>query len=110
MSGKLNEVGGIIVKLPFVTVGSHTQSTSATTALASVTVPSGATQWWVQAKNQNFNFTLDGTAPTTALGFTISTSLPCPIMIPVAPDQVLKWIPVSSASTPTLCYQFGKEE
>jgi hypothetical protein len=111
MSGNINEVGGIIVKLPFVAVGSHTASTSATTAAASVTVPAGATQWLVQAKNQNFNFTLDGaTTATTAMGFLLSTSLPCPIFFPVKPGQVISWIPVSSASTPTLCYQFGKEE
>jgi hypothetical protein len=111
MTGKMNEAGGIMVKLGFVTVGSHTVNTSLTTGPASITVPAGATQWLVQTKNANFNVTFDGaTTATSAAGFTISTALLAPVNFPVTAGQVLWVIPVTTASTPTICYQFGKDE
>lgn len=109
MTGKINEVGGIMVKLGFVPVGTHTVSTAVTATSAAV--PAGATQWVVLPKVQNYNITLDGvTSATTATGFTLTTSLPCPLTVPVSYGMVLWWIPVSTASSPTLCYQFGKDE
>jgi hypothetical protein len=110
MTGKMNEVGGILVKLGFVPVGTHTVST-VSTAATSAAVPAAATQWMVLPKVQNYNITLDGvTSATTAVGFTLSTVMTCPITIPVSAGMVLWWIPVSTASSPTLCYQFGKDE
>ena len=91
------------VVLPFAPVGAHTQSASGA-SVQSITVPNGAYQLMAQTQTKNVRFTLDGTAATTTLGFLLVADA-APVIIPVYPGQVVKWIEV--ATTAVFDYQFG---
>ena len=92
------------VQLPFVPVGTHTQTNSLSTA-ADITVPSGATQWLMQAQTKGVRFILDETTTaTTTKGFLLTTDA-APLLVPVRPGQVISVIQVEA--TAVFDYQFG---
>jgi hypothetical protein len=84
------------------TSGEHTQRNDLAAA-KTISVPTGAGVWLVQANTQNVRFTLDGTTPTAAKGFLIVAGQ-APIQISVAPGSSIKVIEV--APTAELEYQF----
>ena len=84
--------------------GDHTQRDDLAT-VKTITVPSDAGVWMVQASTQNVRFTLDGTTPTATKGFLI-TAAQAPLYIPVEGASSIKVIEVST--TAVLDYQFTK--
>lgn len=71
----------LVVDSGFSPTGSHvSQSVS---GVYSPTTPGDATKVLVQAITQNIRFTLDGTTPTSSVGFRITAGDP-PMVIPVS--------------------------
>jgi len=89
--------------LAFNPVSSHNDGL-AISSVQTITVPSGANKWMVQALTQNVRFTLDGTAATTTCGFQLKAGDP-PIIIPVGSRTTIKVI--EESATADLQYQFG---
>ncbi len=90
-------------EMSFAPVGAHNSGLDISSAVT-ITVPTYATQWMVQVLTQNARFTLDGTTPTTALGFQLKAGDP-PLILSVSPGLTLKII--QEAATASLQYQFG---
>lgn len=86
--------------------GSHTQNGTLSSAVT-LTIPAGATGVYVQALTQNINFTMEGTTPTSTVGFTLVANDPV-LAIPITTRTVLKFIEVAASAT--LKYQFYREE
>lgn len=93
----------VSVDITFGVVGAHTQNGSLGSAV-SITVPAGAAQMMLQAQAANVRFTLDGTAPTSTVGFLLVADDP-PLVIGVKPAQVVKVIQTGAGAK--LDYQFG---
>ncbi len=83
--------------------GSHSSGADISGAVILVR-PAGATQIMMQALTQNVRFTLDGTNPTTGLGFQIKAGDP-PMIIPVGSSATLKV--VQETATASLQFQWG---
>jgi len=83
--------------------GAHNDGLAISSATTITTT--GATKILVQALTQNVRFTLDGTAPTSTLGFQLKAGDP-PVMIPLSQATVLKVI--QEAATADLQYQLLK--
>jgi len=90
-------------ELTFTPFGAHNSGLTISSA-TTITVPSGATQLMVQTLTQNVRFTLDGTAPTTSLGFQLKAGDPV-LILPVSAGMNIKVI--QEAATASLQYQFG---
>jgi hypothetical protein len=88
--------------IPLRPVGSHTGGTSISSA-TTLTIPNGARYVLVQALAQNVRYTLDGTTPTTTLGFQLKAGDP-PRSIWCETGVTLKFI--EEAATASLQYQF----
>ena len=84
-------------------VGAHSDGANIAAAVT-LTPPSGASKLLIQALGQNVRYTLDGTAPTTSLGFQLMAGDP-PRIIPVGNDMVIKVI--QEAPTADLEMQWG---
>ncbi len=97
--GPLQAISGSVSLNP---IASHSGSVVISSAFT-VPIPAGATKVVMQAISQNVRYTLDGTAPTTTLGFQMFASDP-PVTIPIGSSTVLKVI--QEAATASLQYQF----
>lgn len=86
---------------PIGDIGTSTISSTAVT----LTKPRRANGILVTAVAQNIRYTVDGTAPTTTLGFLLSTSATAPTFIPVGRNTRLKFIR-ATGSDGTLNYQW----
>jgi hypothetical protein len=88
----------------FAPVGTHTSNSSLGSVVA-LTPPPGADQLLIQALTQNVRFTLDGTAPTSSLGFMLKAG-DSPVLIPIgATGQVIKVIEETAGGI--IQYQWG---
>lgn len=90
------------VDIPLRPVGAHTSGTTISSA-TTITIPTGARYVLMQALTQNIRYTLDGTAPTTSLGFQMKAGDP-PIAVWCETGVTLKVI--EEAATASLQYQF----
>lgn len=78
-------------------VGSHTRNASLG-SVVTLSLPSGANGILIQASAQNVKYTLDGTNPTSTIGFTLSTSA-APVLITFPADTtVLKVIEATAGA------------
>lgn len=75
----------------------------ATSTIRSLTVPATANGVILQADGEDIRFTLDGTDPTTSLGFLLKNGS-LPLRLDVAPGVVLKFL--QNAASANLQYQF----
>lgn len=82
-------------------IGDHSSGATISSA-TTLTKPAGATQILIQAITKNVRFTLDGTAPTTFLGFQILAGVPP--MIVAVPGVSIKVI--EEEATASLQYQW----
>lgn len=85
----------------FIPVGAHT-STALTGAVTTLSVDSRATGVLIQAETQNVRYTLDGTNPTSSLGFVLTADAD-PVIIPKNSDITIKVL--RSASGAVIQYQ-----
>ena len=86
----------------FRALGAH--SSGATISSATVlTIPAGASGILIQTFTQNVRYTLDGTIPTSAVGFQLKAADP-PVFIPLDSDVIFTVI--EEAATAVLQYQF----
>jgi trimeric autotransporter adhesin len=82
-------------------VGAHNSGLDISTA-KTLTKPTGASKIIIQALTQNVRFTLDGTAPTTTLGFQlVAGGVPFIIEVPGTSIKVIQ-----EAATASLQYQW----
>ena len=88
---------------PFVPVGSHTQDTTIDTA-TTISPPAGATKLLIQAYAQNIRYRLDGTDPTTTVGFRLQVA-DGPTTISVASSATV--IIISETAGAVADYQWG---
>jgi len=86
----------MVVDAAFTPVGSHVSQSMS--GVYTPTIPEGANKALVQAFTQNIRYTLDGTTPTSSLGFRLTKDDP-PTIVPVAPGGALNFIEESSGST-----------
>lgn len=93
----------VTAQLTFTPLGAHNSGLAIASA-QTLGIPSGSTQWIVQALTQNVRVTFDGTTPTASLGFQLKAGDP-PIIFPVSRNTVIKVI--QEAATASLQYQFG---
>ncbi len=84
-------------------VGSHNTDDDIAAADA-LTVPSGATMLLIQASGADCRYTLDGTTPTAAVGFTLKADA-VPALILLA-DGVVFTI-IEETTSALIDYQFG---
>jgi len=85
----------LMVQESFEPTGAHvSQSLS---GVYSPTTPDDATKCLVQAITQNARFTMDGTAPTSSIGFRITAGDP-PMVIPASGSIGLKFIQETAGS------------
>lgn len=90
--------------LEFNPVGAHSSGATISSA-TTLTAPTGATKILIQALTQNVRLTLDGTAPTTTLGFQLLAGAQ-PLLIPLGNATTVKVI--EEAATASLQYQWGQ--
>lgn len=86
----------------FSIIGSHTRNTSLSSAVA-ITLPAGANALLVQCTGQNVKYTLDGTTPTSSVGFVMVANASPVIITHVSEDTVLTVI--ETAASAVLEYQ-----
>src|SRR5690348_4066348 len=87
-----------VTPAPYLPIGTHTVNSSLSSA-ASITVAANSNGILAQAISQNIRFTMDGvTTPTATVGFQIKAGDP-PVLIPVQPGQVLKFIEETASAT-----------
>lgn len=91
-----------VTPAPYLPAGAAHTSNSSLSSAVSITTPMGSEGLLVQALTQNIRFTIDGTTPTSTLGFQLKAGDP-PVLIPVAPGTVLKFI--EETATANLQYQ-----
>jgi len=113
MAGGRKNQGGPDMRVdlaPFNPIGSHQQDSGLAT-VQTISPPGAGTRAQevtriiVQAFDQDIRYTLDGSDPTTAFGFRL-TATNDPIMIPLGPDTVLKF--VEETATAILSYVWGE--
>jgi len=91
-------------ELTFRPLGAHSSGLAIATAQLLARPEAGVTQLMIQALTQNVRLTLDGTTPTTALGFQIKAGDP-PVIFPLAVGGQERVI--QEAATASLQYQYG---
>jgi hypothetical protein len=91
------------VELPFNPVGAHHDGLDVSSAEV-LTPPVAASKIMLQTITKNIRFTLDGSVPTSSLGFQLATGQ-LPVIIPIGPDTVFTVI--QEAATADLQYQWG---
>jgi hypothetical protein len=84
-------------------VGSHTQATVSGTVVT-LSRPDGTNKILIQSLDQNIRVTIDGTTPTTTLGFQIKAGDPA-VIINVAPRTIIKFI--SETGSASVQYLWG---
>ena len=84
-------------------VGAHVNDASIASA-DELTVPDGATKLLIQASGADVRYTLDGTTPTAAIGFTLVAGLG-PVIILLEDGVVVTLI--EETTDAILDYQFG---
>jgi hypothetical protein len=84
-------------------VGDHVDGPDISSAVT-LTAPTGATKIMIQAVTQNIRYTLDGTAPTTSVGFLLKADDPA-VILPLGNNTTIKVIQV--AATADLQYLWG---
>lgn len=87
---------------PLRPVGAHSSGATISNATV-ITIPSGARYIRLQALTQNVRYTLDGTTPTTSVGFQLKAGDP-PISLWVETGVALTVI--QESATASLQYQF----
>lgn len=87
----------------FKPIGAHVDGADVSSAVA-LTPPAGARKLLIQTTTQNIRYTLDGTTPTTALGFVMVANDP-PLII-VLEDGVTVTL-IEEAATADVQYQWG---
>ena len=85
-------------------VGGHSANVSISGA-TTLTPPAGASQVLIQAITQNIRYTLDGTTPTSTIGFQMRAGDP-PVVLSVTPSMTLQVI--QESATASLQYVWGK--
>ena len=99
-----SKVGQSYANYPwFRPVGSHTNDTDISAA-DTLTVPAGATMLLIQSSVADCRYTLDGTTPTAAVGFTLVAGAD-PTLILLDDGVTVKII--EEGSSALLDYQFG---
>jgi len=88
----------------FIPLSAHNANTDISSATELVP-PAGATKLLIQALTENVRYTIDGTDPTTAIGFLITANDP-PGVIYLGADMVVKVI--EETATASIQYQWGK--
>ena len=97
---KLGYMG--VFTYPFIPLGPHRVETLGGSAFSPVT-PNGASCIIVQALAQNVRYTLDGTAPTAAVGFQLSTTAG-PLRIELVEGCLPQFFRESSGAFLQYCY------
>jgi hypothetical protein len=87
---------------PFNIVGTHQSDATISTATV-LTPPQGASKVIVQAQEQNVRYTLDGTTPTSAVGFLLYAG--DTVTISIGTGTIIKMI--EAASGAAIAYQWG---
>lgn len=87
----------------FDVIGAHTSSATLSSAFT-ITVTSAANKLLLQAITQNVRFTLDGTVPTSTLGFQLKADGTI-LEIPVVNGQAVKVIEETASAV--IQYQLG---
>lgn len=95
--------GQIATGQTFTPVGAHNSGLSISAA-QTLTPPAGATKLRLQTLTQAVRYTLDGTTPTTSVGFQLAAAA-APIVIQVTPGTVVRVI--QESATASLQYQWG---
>ena len=85
-------------------IGSFTKVALPGTAFSPLNKPSSARYICVQALTQNIRYTVDGTVPTTAIGFVIAKDA-APIFIPLRTGTIPQFFPESAGAI--LSYQWS---
>lgn len=99
-----SKVGQSYANFPrFRPVGSHTNDTDVSSA-DELTIPAGATMILIQSSVADCRYTLDGTTPTAALGFTLVAGAD-PTLIVL--DDGVTFTVIEEGSSAILDYQFG---
>lgn len=75
---------------------SHTYNTSISSA-TDITIPSNADSIMISAKDNDVHYTLDGTTPTTSLGFKLIADS-APIILPLTSGTVIKVIETTASA------------
>lgn len=83
-------------------VGAHTQDTTISSATV-IALPAGANGLLIQATGQAIRYTLDGTTPTSSLGFVLATSF-APVLITFPGDDTVLTV-IESAASAAIEYQ-----
>lgn len=86
-------------------VGSHTSIVP--NAVTAINVPGGATGILMQTRTQAVRYTLDGTTPSSTVGFELATTSLDPVYLPLKEGTQLKVI--SATAGAVFQYQFVKE-
>lgn len=95
---------GVPTDLPFTPIGAHTSQNNLSTARTLTPPNPTATKLLVQCITQNVRYTLDGTTPTSTLGFRLVAG-DSPYIIPVAVGNTVKFI--EETATAVLQTQWG---
>ena len=101
--GYQNQIQKSIAKIPGVyrPVSTHTQVGCA--AATTITIPDGANGMLVQCGTQNVRYTIDGTTPTTTVGFLLNKDTNPVLLYKTDDDCVFTFI--ETAATAVLIYQ-----
>jgi hypothetical protein len=91
-------------ELTFRPLGAHNSGLAIATAQLLARPSAGVTQVMIQALTQNVRLTLDGTTPSTTVGFQIKAGDP-PVIFPLAVGGQEKVI--EEAATANLQFQYG---
>lgn len=94
----------VTINTSIAAVGSHTRNASLSSAV-SLAVPATANVLQIQAETQNVRYTLDGTTPTSTVGFLLYAGME-QYMIAVPVNGTVKIIEVTSGGV--VNYQFMK--
>ncbi len=93
----------LVKVLQFNPIGAHNDGLNIA-AVAELAAPVGANKIMFQALDQNVRFTLDGTDPTTTLGFQLVAGDP-PVILTIESRATIKVI--EEAATADLQYQWS---
>jgi len=92
-----------IDEVTFFPLGAHSDGLAISTA-QTLMPPGSASKLLIQALTQNVRYTLDGTTPTSSLGFQLKAGDP-PLVLPINAAVTVKVI--EEAATADLEYQWG---
>ncbi len=95
-----------IIETKFKRIGAHVSGPTISSAVVlSDTAPANAKKLLMQAITQNIRYTLDGTTPTSTVGFQLRAGDP-PVIIPYWPGDVTITV-IEETSGAKLQYQWG---